>query len=291
MSDRFDHRHIQHAFSRAADTYEAAASLQHEVEARLLETLDEPDFPRPAVVLDLGCGPGRASAAMKRRWPQARVIALDLAPGMLARARRQGRWWRPLDLICADAARLPLAEASVDLLFSNLCLQWLDDLPGVLAGFRRVLRPHGRLLLSTFGPATLHELRGAFAQADRAEHVSPFVPIQQLGDALLAAGFRDPVLDRDVFNLTYPDFASLLRELKAIGATHAATGRRRSLTGKGRFASARAAYESLRTDARLPSTWEVFYARARAPEAGAPVREGGGEIASFPAERIGIIRR
>lgn len=288
MTSHFDLRHIRRAFSRAARTYEATAVLQGEVEARLLESLDEPEQPIPQTVLDLGAGPGRAAAAMKKRWPKAQVLALDLSLPMLRQARRRAGWWRPFHCVCADAAALPLADASVDLLFSNLCVQWLHDLPAVFAEFRRVMRPGARLLLSTFGPQTLIELREAFASADTVEHVSRFAPIQQLGDALLAAGFRDPVLDQDTFTLTYPDLHTLLHELQAIGATNALHGRRRSLTGKGRLAAARAAYEALRIDDRLPSTWEVIYARAWAPAPGAPIRHGGGEVASVPVDRIGV---
>lgn len=288
MTSHFDLRHIRRAFSRAAHTYEATAVLQGEVEARLLESLDEPDQPTPQTVLDLGAGPGRAAAAMKKRWPKAQVLALDLSLPMLRQARRRAGWWRPFHCVCADAAALPLADASIDLLFSNLCVQWLHDLPAVFAEFRRVMRPGARLLLSTFGPQTLIELREAFASADTVEHVSRFAPIQQLGDALLAAGFRDPVLDQDTFTLTYPDLHTLLHELQAIGATNALHGRRRSLTGKGRLAAARAAYEALRIEDRLPSTWEVIYARAWAPAPGAPIRHGGGEVASVPVDRIGV---
>ncbi len=288
MSQNFDRRHIRRAFSRAAASYDATAVLQHEVEARLLESLEEPEQPVPTTVLDLGSGPGRAAAAMKKRWPKAQVLALDLSLPMLHQARKRAGWWRPFHCVGADAAALPLAEGSVDLLFSNLCLQWLPDLPAVFAGFRRVMKPGGRLLLSSFGPRTLHELREAFAAADAVEHVSQFAPIQQIGDALLAAGFRDPVLDQDTFTLTYPDLSTLLHELQAIGATNALSGRRHGLTGKGRFAAARAAYETLRRDGRLPSTWEVIYARAFAPAAGAPIRDGGGEVASVPASAIRV---
>jgi len=291
MTPPFDLRHIRRAFARAASTYEATAVLQREVEARLLESLDEPDQPIPQTVLDLGCGPGRAAAAMKKRWPKAQVLALDLALPMLHQARRRSGWWRPLHCVCADAAALPLADASIDLLFSNLCLQWLPDLPALFAEFRRVLRPGGRVLLSSFGPQTLSELRAAFASADAVEHVSSFAPIQQLGDALLAAGFRDPVLDQDTFTLTYPDLRTLLHELQAIGATNALHGRRRSLTGKGRFAAASAAYDTLRVAGRLPSTWEVIYARAWAPAPGVPIRHGGNEVASVPISAIAVRRR
>ncbi|QNH15313.1 malonyl-[acyl-carrier protein] O-methyltransferase BioC [Xanthomonas sp. SS] len=292
-SSSFDAHHIRRAFSRAAASYDAAAALQHEVEKRLLESLDYLGDRVPQVVLDVGSGPAHAAATMKKRWPRAQVIALDQALPMLQQAKRQAGWWKPFGRVCADARALPLAEHSVDVIFSNLCLQWVEDLPAVFAGFRRVLKPGGLLLCSSFGPDTLVELREAFAQADReAPHVSRFAPIAQFGDALMLSGFRDPVLDRDLFTLTYPDLAALMRELRAIGATNALHARRHTLTGRGRFAAASAAYEPLRNaDGKLPSSWEVIYAHAWAPPPGAPIREGGSEIAAVPVSAIPIRRR
>jgi malonyl-CoA O-methyltransferase len=298
MSSVFDTHHIRHAFSRAAGSYDAAAQLQHEVEARLLESLDYLEAREPQTVLDLGCGPGRAAAAMRQRWPRARVLALDLALPMLHAARHTAAKlpWRPLrkpiHRICADARALPLADNSVDVLFSNLCLQWVEDLPAVFAGFRRVLKPGGLLLASTFGPDTLHELRSAFAQADALEHVSPFATIAQFGDALMQSGFRDPVLDRDATTTRYADLPALMRELRDIGATNALRSRRTTLTGKSRFARAATAYEAeRRSDGSLPASWEIITAMAWAPPAGAPIREAGGEVARFPAAGIPIRRR
>src|SRR5690606_20618422 len=134
MERLFDARHIRRAFSRAADGYDAAAALQAEVRTRLLESLAYLDDTVPAVVLDVGSGTGHAAAAMKKRWPGAQVLAIDLALPMLRQARRQSGWRRPLARVCADARALPLAEASVDVIFSNLCLQWVEDLPAVFAG-------------------------------------------------------------------------------------------------------------------------------------------------------------
>lgn len=292
MTSSFDPRHVRRAFSRAAHSYDAAAALQREVEKRLLESLDYLEDRQPQVVLDVGSGTGHASAAMKKRWPKAQVIALDLAEPMLREAKRQAGWWKPFSRVCADAQALPLLDQSVDVIYSNLCLQWVDDLPAVFAGFRRALKPGGLLLCSTFGPDTLVELREAFAQADAVPHVSRFAPIAQFGDALMMSGFRDPVLDRDLFTLTYDDLTALMRELQAIGATNARQDRRHTLTGRGRFAAARAAYEPLRRDdGKLPSSWEVIYAHAWAPEAGAPIRERGQEVASVPVSAIPIRRR
>ncbi|WP_313402272.1 malonyl-ACP O-methyltransferase BioC [Stenotrophomonas sp.] len=292
MSSLFDRNHVRRAFARAASSYHAAAVLQQEVAKRLLESLDYLEDRQPQVVLDIGSGPGHSSAAMKKRWPKAQVIALDLAQPMLVEAKKQAGWWRPFSRVCADARALPLADNSVDVIFSNLCLQWVEDLPAVFAGFRRVLKPGGLLVCSTFGHDTLVELRAAFAQADDTAHVSRFVQIAQFGDALLAAGFRDPVLDRDMFTLTYDDLPALMRELKAIGATNAMHDRRHTLTGRGRLAAAQAAYEPLRrTDGKLPSSWEVIYAHAWAPEPGAPIREHGHDVASVPLASIPIRRK
>ncbi len=292
MNDVFDTRQVRRAFSRSAQGYEAAAALQREVESRLLESLDYLEDRQPHTIVDLGCGPGHASAAMRKRWPKARVIALDLALPMLREAKKQSGWWRPFDRVCADARALPLADASVDVLFSNLCVQWIEDLPALFAEFRRVLKPGARLLMSSFGPETLIELRAAFAQADSAPHVSPFASIAQFGDAMVQAGFRDPVLDRDLFVPGYPDLAALMRELRALGATNALRTRRHTLTGRARFAAAASAYEAeRRSDGLLPATWEVLYAPAGAPPPGAPIRVGGYEVTAVPVDRIPIRRR
>lgn len=300
----FDARQVRRAFSRSAASYEAAARLQHAVEARLLESLDYLDDPAlqrapPRRVLDLGSGTGRASRAMQARWPKAEVVSLDLALPMLREGRaaaRPGGWLanpfarRPLP-VCADARALPLADASVDVLFSNLCLQWVEDFDAVLAGFRRVLKPHGLLLFSTFGPGTLWELREAFAQADDVPHVSPFADIAGVGDALVRAGFHQPVLDREDERTHYPDLPTLMRELRAIGATNALASRRHTLTGRTRFQVAAEAYEAHREARGLPASWEILSAMAWAPEAGTPIREGGVDVTAVPLSRIPIRRR
>ncbi|MFT4249272.1 MAG: malonyl-ACP O-methyltransferase BioC [Pseudomonas sp.] len=292
MTPIFDSRHVRRAFSRAAGSYDAAAALQHEVGKRLLESLDYLGERTPQVVLDIGAGTGHATATMKKRWPKAQVVALDMALPMLHAAKKQAGWWKPFARVCADARALPVADGSVDVIFSNLCLQWVEDLPAVFAGFRRALRPGGLLLCSSFGPDTLVELREAFSRVDAVPHVSRFAPIAQFGDALMLSGFRDPVLDRDLFTLTYDDLPALMRELRAMGATNALNERRGTLTGKGRFAAAASAYEPLRRpDGRLPSSWEVIYAHAWAPDPGAPIRDRGQEIATVPLGSIPIRRR
>lgn len=302
----FDSRQVRRAFSRSATSYAAAAQLQHQVEARLLESLDYLDDPAlkreaPQRVLDLGCGTGSAAMVMQKRWPKAQLVALDIALPMLQQARSgSSRWkasrWnlfaRTPQLVCADARALPLADASVDVLFSNLCLQWVDDLDAVFAGFRRVLKPQGLLLVSTFGPDTLWELREAFGQADDRPHVSPFGDIAGFGDALVRAGFHQPVIDRELDTTHYADLPSLMRELRAIGATNALHSRRHTLTGRARFTAAAQAYDAMRGEnGALPATWETISAMAWAPEAGTPIREGDVDIASVPLSRIPIRRR
>ena len=287
----FDRRQLRRSFGRAASRYTEVAALQREVEARLLEQLGYLDDRQPQRVLDLGSGPGRAAGAMKKRWPKAEVIALDAALPMLREVPKHTRFWRPVRRVNADVSKLPFADQCADVIFSSLCLQWLDDLPAVLSEFRRVLRPGGLLLFSTFGPETLSELRDAYLQAGETPPLSPFAAIQQVGDAMLAAGFKDPVLDRDRYTLTYPDLRGLMRELRAIGAGDARHDRPRGLGGRGRLQRVTAHYEALRRDGVLPSTWEVITAQAWGPAPGAPRRDGGADLASFPADRIPTRRR
>lgn len=281
---KFDKRQIRRAFGRAAARYDATAVLQREIGDRLLERLDYVRLD-PRTVLDLGTGTGRLAQALLRRYRGARVVGLDIALPMLAEARRRGGWFRRPALVCGDMERLPFANDSADLILSSLTLQWCQDARAVFAEFARVLRPGGALFFTTFGPDTLKELRQSWAEVDDRPHVADFADMHDLGDALLAAGLAQPVMDREDLVLTYRDLPALLRDIRDIGAHNAAAGRPRGLTGKGRWRAFTEAYERRRRDGVLPATYEVLYGHAWAPERPAQRLEPDGSVVvPFPAK-------
>lgn len=264
-----DRRAMRRAFSAASARYDAVAVLQADVRTRLLERLDYLKV-QPQVVLDLGSGTGQASRALHARYPDAQIVAVDAAFGMLAQASKLQSGWlsfgrQRFAQVCGDAYRLPLAEGSVDLIVSNLMLQWCDPPDAVFAEVRRVLKPQGVLSFTSFGPDTLKELRTAWATVDRHVHVNRFVDMHDLGDALVRAGFADPVLDVERFTLTYADVMTLMRELKSVGAHNVMHGRPAGLTGRRTLAGMQKAYEQCRREGLLPASYEVVYGQAWSP--------------------------
>jgi malonyl-CoA O-methyltransferase len=237
---------------------------------------------KPRVVLDAGSGTGHGTRALKRRYPQALVIALDYSGPMLDASAKQRPWLRRFERLQADAGLLPFKDASIDLIASNLMLQWCDP-DAVFAEFRRVLAPEGLLTFSTFGPDTLRELRAAWAQVDAHTHVHQFIDMHDLGDALVRAGFSAPVLDVERFTLHYLDVRKVAADLKATGAHNATVGRVKGLTGRRKFATMQAAYERAREDGRLPATYEVVFAHAWVP---APLKRVAREPASVSLEEL-----
>ena len=261
-----DRRAVRRSFSAASAAYDQVAVLQAEVRERLLERLTVLKLD-PAIVLDLGCGTAHSSRVLHQCYPQAQLIALDAAFGMLQQAQRQQHGWlhigrKHFTRVCADAYRLPFKSASIDLIFSNLMLQWCDPPDAVFAELRRVLKPQGALIFSSFGPDTLRELRSAWATVDAGTHVNRFIDMHDLGDAMMRAGLTEPVLDVERFTLTYPDAMSLMRELKAIGAHNVLRGRSHGLTGRTAFKQMISHYETMRRDNALPASYEVVYAQA-----------------------------
>ena len=262
-----DGRAARRRFGRSGQDYDRYAVLQAEVRGELLQRLALTTL-APAVVLDAGCGTGHASRALQRRYPRARVIALDFAPGMLRAARAQRSWLKPFDRVCADAQQLPFADASIDLIFSNLLVHWCD--PGRLFGeLRRVLAPGGLLSFSCLGPDSLRELRSAWGQVDAAPHVHFFPDMHDVGDGLVRAGFAAPVLDVGHYTLQYRDLRALAADLRGSGSANALADRAKGLTGKGKFTRMVAAYETLRSAGRLPASVEVIFGQAWAPQSGA----------------------
>lgn len=281
-----DTRRVRAARARAAASFDAAAVLQARVREELLGRLEVLRL-QPKVVVDLGAGTGQATIALKRRYPGSRVLALDVAPPMLAQARRRQTLWRRFDRVAADASALPLRDASVDMVFSSLALQWCNDPDRALRECQRVLRPGGVLHFTTLGPDTLVELRRAWQAADPGHvHVNHFIDMHDLGDALVRAGFAEPVLDVERYTLTYGDARALMRDLQAVGAGNANAGRARGLTGKATLGRMLTAYEAFRLEGRLPATYEVVYAQAwRSTAAPRPPRGPASEV-TVPAHSL-----
>ena len=249
------------SFESAAAAYDQAAALQQEVGQRLLQRLDLVKI-QPDRILDLGSGTGQCIPDLLARYKKAQVVALDIALPMLWRARKRGRWLRKPRCVCADAERLPFADSSFDLVFSNLMLQWCVELEVVFTELQRVLRPGGLLLFTSFGPDTLHELRGSWQQVDGYSHVNAFADMHDVGDALLRTRFADPVMDVERLTVTYADVWKLMRELKQIGAHNVTLGRPRGLTGKARMQRLVGAYEHYRSQGVLPASYEIVNGHA-----------------------------
>ena len=266
-----DKRQVRRSFSRAARQYDAAAVLQREVCSRMLERLDYIKL-QPARILDAGSGTGWGARQLAQRYPAAQVVAMDIALGMLHAAREQSGWWRKLftgnrqSPLCADVEALPLAANSVELIWSNLTVQWCNDLPATFVEMHRVLKAEGLLMFSTFGPDTLKELRAAFHDADGYKHINRFADMHDIGDMLVAAGFAEPVMDMEYITLTYDDVKAVMQDLRSIGAHNATAGRAQGMMGKGAWNKVLGSYERLRRDGKLPATFEIIYGHAWKPQ-------------------------
>ncbi|MES9903489.1 MAG: malonyl-ACP O-methyltransferase BioC [Sedimenticola sp.] len=283
MSDQLytvDKHQVRLAFSRAAEHYDEAAELQREIGQRMIARLDYIKL-QPQVILDVGSGTGVATVELSKRYKKAKVIALDFALPMLQQVRKRGSWLRRPRCLCGDFDQLPLAEKSVDLIYSNVAIQWSNDLDATFSEFRRVLKPGGLLMFSTFGPDTLKELRSAWSAADGHSHVSTFIDMHDVGDALVRTRFSDPVMDVDRLTLTYSNVAGLMRDLKVLGAHNVTSNRHKGLTGKGRLQAMENAYEQFRRDGLLPAGYEVVYGHAWAPE-----REEEGRSVEVPFDQL-----
>ncbi|MGV3590865.1 MAG: malonyl-ACP O-methyltransferase BioC [Gammaproteobacteria bacterium] len=253
VADAIPRAHIARSFGQAASQYDAFANLQRGVADQLLAMLGDC---APSIAVDLGCGTGYCSAQLARRLPNAQLIALDLAIPMLHAAAARLPPFAPL--LCADMNALPLHAGSIDLAVSSLALQWCIEPQRVFAELHRVLRPGGRALLSTFGPATLNELRAAWRNVDAHVHVNRFPDQVQLRQAGAACMLSVEVA-RDVQVRHYPSLLALARELKGIGAHNMNHAAPRGLTSRAAFARAEREFSKGFTGQGVPVTWELYY--------------------------------
>lgn len=249
-----DKSRIARSFSRAAISYDAAATLQRDVASALLATVPATCNGR---VADIGCGTGYVTGQLLQK--NAQVIAVDIAAGMVQHTHQR---YPAVHCIQADMECLPLADQSVDWLLSSLAAQWASNLSRCFREWRRVLAAGGHLRFATFLPGTLRELEQSWRAVDDGVHVNRFIAEDVLVAALRAAGFLQIETVTATHTLYYPQLRHLARELKAIGAHNMNDGQPAGLTGRKRWQQLQSAYEQHRHSRGLPATYEVLYVAA-----------------------------
>lgn len=273
-----DPKLLRRRFDRAAAKFAEADFVHRNTEDGLFERM-LPMQIEPKNIVDVGCGGGRSARRLAKRFKGARVVGLDQSGEMLRVSRSSRRWPSRVREVQGDAARLPFANGAVDLVFANLLMPWLNDVPAFFGEVARVLRKDGLFIFSSLGPSTLAELRAAWT--DDSPHVLAFADMHNIGDASVQAGLRDPVLDVDALNISYRDADSLFRDLTASGARNSLAARWPALTGRRRFAQFR---ESLQQNGPLELGLELVFGHAWG--GGPPPKAG-----EFTVAAAGIGRR
>ncbi len=280
---------IARSFSAAAASYDKASILQQEVGKRLLERLELLKS-APKRILDIGSGTGFLTCQLQAKFPHSQIIGVDLAPGMVNYAKSKQSWkiWKKQPFyLCADAEHLPFKAQSIDLIFSNLSLQWCSSLPAVFKEMKRLLKPTGLLFFSTFGPQTLYELRKSWHTVDNFTHVNEFTDMHDIGDHLLRTPFVDPVMDMEILTLTYSKIQTLFQDLKNTGAHNLNVNRRKGFLSKNAFLHLLQNYEKFKYDNVYPATFEIIYGHAwQAQLETYPQKEG---VVHIPADRIPLL--
>lgn len=259
MNEKHD---ICNAFNAHAAEYTQAAKVQHEIGERLFDRLYYLKI-QPRYVLDLGCGPGIFSQRLKKHFPEAQIVGLDLAYAMLKHAKANQRWLRKWGLVNADMTALPFPTGLFDMVFANQVIHWASPLSAVMSEINRVMAPEGCLMFSTLGPDTFCELRHAFSTADQHAHVNDFPDMHDVGDCLMAEYFLDPVVDMEMLTAHYATLPMLLHALKSQGVRNINPARNPGLMGKQswrRFEQAMSVFCT--PEGKFPLTYEVVYGHA-----------------------------
>jgi len=249
---------IQRRFDRAAARFDSADFVHSTTRGGLLARL-EPIVIEAKTVIDLGSATGSGSRLLARHFRGAHVIATDLSHNMVERAQKKQSWFARTSAVQANATALPFAEQSIDVVFANLLLPWIDNAARVFTEVSRVLRKDGLFLFATLGPDSLNELRRAWHGVDTCEHVRSFLDMHDIGDAAVRAGLRDPVLDVDKLSITYRDAGTLFADLTAVGARNSLQHRDRSLGSAAAFRAMSEALDALREDGLLRLDLEIVY--------------------------------
>lgn len=251
-------KHIRRRFELAADNFDGADFVHTETRQGLMSRL-EPLLIDADIVVDLGAATGSAARALEKRFRGAKIVAVDIAHRMLRVGRKKTSWLSKTGFTQARAEHLPFADESIDVVFSNMLLPWISDPQAVFKEIARVLKKGGVFAFATLGPDSLQEIGRAWLQVDKRRHINRFLDMHDLGDGLVNANLRDPVLDVERLAVSYGSSEKLFADLSAAGARNSLLDRQSGLTGKTRFGKMAAALEGSAVDGNIVLDLELVF--------------------------------
>jgi malonyl-CoA O-methyltransferase len=251
---------IKKAFSGAARRYDNLTSLQKKIGRSLIFRI--PVREHYGNILDVGMGTGYLTHNLTCLYPDAKVIGLDFAAGMVSYARQK---YDNLTIIQADAMALPFKESSFDLVVSNSAYQWVDDPKYAFKRSYSVLKENGVLCAAMFARGSLKEwfqsLENSFNRSSASMPVQRLISKDQIYDAISASGFKDIEMDCDVVKVSFADMFDLVKWLKAIGAN---TSKKQVFIGKQAFTRAAQYYnDNFKSGSGVYASFEVAWIKAK----------------------------
>lgn len=254
-----DKNAVASSFSKAAAHYDQFAQLQRDIGLQLLDSVSTKNS---NLILDLGCGTGYFSEKIIALLPECEMTCLDLSAAMLEQVSKKKL--PQVTCLQGDIDNLPFSLNRFDLIFSNLVLQWSEDLSLCLKQLKGCLVDGGKLHFSTLLNGSLNELTEAWKNVDSNSHTNAFLSLDNIKKALQQAGFKKLNITTETRILTYQSVTAVMRALKGIGANHVHGHRAVKISGRHLIKLLEQGYSPfVNAQGELNLTYQVCYVEAQ----------------------------
>jgi len=206
---------------------------------------------------------------LKDKFKKIKLINYDFSINMLREARKKQNDQTnscleidDLSFVCGDIEELSFPESTFDIIWSTSSFQWCNNISDTFKEIKKILKPGGFFLFSTFGPNTLFELKNITKEISKYQKTNDFVSFQSIKNILDTEGFSKPKIKSEEFCIAYKDVTKLFLDLKKIGASSGFESKKIGLSGKLFLKLISDGYKKYSYDGIFPATYEVFYGYA-----------------------------